>query len=223
MAEDYLNQQPVLKIIVVGDSGVGKTAICWKFVDDRFIEQHKATIGADLLTKSMDIGSYKNVLLQIWDTAGQERFQSMSSAFWRGANACILIYDITDKLSFQSINKWRENLLREIDSEQIDNFPLLLIGNKSDLDEKEREVPIFDARNYAQKYQMLFYETSAKNGYNINSSINELAKAAIKVYKFDIPYLEPVSHGDPDLYTQDIQELEQFKPTPNYCGSCQLL
>ena len=70
MAEDYLQQQAVLKIIIVGESGVGKTAICWKFVDGRFIENHKATIGADLLTKSIDdINGYNNVLLQIWDTA----------------------------------------------------------------------------------------------------------------------------------------------------------
>ena len=221
MAEDYLNRQAVLKIIVVGESGVGKTALCWKFVDGRFIENHKATIGADLLTKSVDVGSYKNVLLQLWDTAGQERFQSMSSAFWRGANACIMIYDITNKESFQQINKWRDNLLREIDPEQIETFPLLLIGNKSDLSET-RQVPTFDARNYAQQYSMLFYETSALNGFNINNAINDLAKAAIKISKFDIPYLEPVSHGDPDLYTAEIQELEEFEAQPNFC-SCQLL
>lgn len=222
MAEDYLNRQPVLKIIIVGESGVGKTALCWKFVDGRFIENHKATIGADLLTKTIDIGSHKNVLLQLWDTAGQERYQSMSSAFWRGANACIMIYDITNKESFDQINKWRDNLLREIDPEQIETFPLLLIGNKSDLSDEKREVQIFDARNYAQQYQMLFYETSALNGFNINPSIQELAKAAIKVYKHDIPYLEPVSNGDPDLYTAEIQELEEFKAQPNYCA-CQLL
>eukprot|EP01084_Bolivina_argentea_P107480 192168_1 len=117
---DYLSPQPVLKIIVVGESGVGKTAVCWKFVDGRFIEHHKGTIGADLLTKSVDVNEYKNVLLQIWDTAGQERFQSMSSAFWRGANAAILIYDITSKESFESINNWRHNLSREIDDERSD-------------------------------------------------------------------------------------------------------
>mmetsp|Transcript_72256 Transcript_72256/g.64940 ORF Transcript_72256/g.64940 Transcript_72256/m.64940 type:complete len:219 (+) Transcript_72256:167-823(+) len=211
----------LVKIIIIGESGVGKTALLHKYVMNKFIEEHKATIGADFLTKDISIGD-KLITLQIWDTAGQERFQSMSSAFWRGANACIMIYDITNKESFESINKWRDNLLREIDPEQIETFPLLLIGNKSDLSDEKREVPRFDANNYAQQYQMLFYETSALNGFNINPSIQELAKAAIKVYKHDIPYLEPVSNGDPDLYTAEIQELEEFKAQPNYCA-CQLL
>mmetsp|Transcript_72251 Transcript_72251/g.64932 ORF Transcript_72251/g.64932 Transcript_72251/m.64932 type:complete len:219 (+) Transcript_72251:121-777(+) len=215
------SKKVLLKIIILGESGVGKTALLHKYVMNKFIEEHKATIGADFLTKDISIGD-KLITLQIWDTAGQERFQSMSSAFWRGANACIMIYDITNKESFESINKWRDNLLREIDPEQIETFPLLLIGNKSDLSDEKREVPRFDANNYAQQYQMLFYETSALNGFNINPSIQELAKAAIKVYKHDIPYLEPVSNGDPDLYTAEIQELEEFKAQPNYCA-CQLL
>ena len=223
MAADYLHQQPVLKIIICGESGVGKTAFCWQFVDGRFIEEHKATIGADLLSKSMDIGKYKNVSLQLWDTAGQERFQSLSHAFFRGANAAILIYDICSKEPFQKIDKWKQKLLAEIDENHSDSFPLLLCGNKSDLADSGREIQIFDAREYAQLNDMLFYETSAKNGNNINGSIKELAKMAIKSYQFEIPHLEPVSDGDPSLYTTEIEELEKFKATPNYNCSCHLL
>ena len=222
---DYVKKKAVLKIIIVGESGVGKTALSWKFVDDRFIEQHKATIGADLMTKSIDLPEHGDVLLQIWDTAGQERFQSMSSAFWRGANGCIVVYDITSKESFEAVSKWRDSLLREIDTDRVDAFPLLLIGNKCDLSDEYRQVPTFDAKHYAQHYGMLFWETSAKSGININHSVRALAKAAMKVYRYDVPYLEPSTRGDQDLFREELEELEKFEPAPvSACGSsCELL
>ena len=103
----------LLKVIILGDSGVGKTSLMNQYVSNRFSEQYKATIGADFLTKEVMIDD-KLVTLQIWDTAGQERFQSLGVAFFRGADACILVYDMTDSKTFESLDKWRSDFLQNV-------------------------------------------------------------------------------------------------------------
>merc|ERR1719231_1596660 len=100
----------LLKVIILGDSGVGKTSLMNQYVHKRFSNQYKATIGADFLTKEVMIDD-KLVTLQIWDTAGQERFQSLGVAFYRGADACILVYDITNPKSFDHLDSWRDEFL----------------------------------------------------------------------------------------------------------------
>jgi len=101
-----------LKIIILGESGVGKTAILNRYVSGKFIQEHKATIGADFLTKEIPVDD-KLVTLQIWDTGGQERFQSLGSAFYRGADACVLVYDIQNDQTFQKIEEWRANFIAQ--------------------------------------------------------------------------------------------------------------
>jgi Ras-related protein Rab-7A len=103
----------LLKVIILGDSGVGKTSLMNQYVSNRFSEQYKATIGADFLTKEVMIDD-KLVTLQIWDTAGQERFQSLGVAFFRGADACILVYDMTDGKTFESLDKWKSDFLQNV-------------------------------------------------------------------------------------------------------------
>jgi len=118
----------LLKVIILGDSGVGKTSLMNQYVNKKFSKQYKATIGADFLTKEVMIDD-KLVTMQIWDTAGQERFQSLGVAFYRGADSCVLVYDITDKKSFDSLSGWQEEFLVQAAPQNPDEFPFVCIGN----------------------------------------------------------------------------------------------
>ena len=173
-----MSRKVLLKIIILGDSGVGKTSILHKYVNNKFIEEHKATIGADFNTKEIMIDDNRLITLQIWDTAGQERFQSLGNAFYRGADACILVYDITNKQSYDRIQTWKDNFLRQSSPHAPELFPFLLLGNKSDL-EVQRQVQSADARQYASKSKcMKFYEVSALTGQNLEVSIRLIANIA---------------------------------------------
>jgi len=165
----------LLKVIILGESGVGKTALLNHYVNNTFIETHKATIGADFMTKEMRIDD-KLITLQMWDTAGQERFKSLGNSFYRGADAAILVYALNEKESFHKIDEWRSNFIN-LSNEQSEDFPILLLGNKSDLDDN-RQVQPAEGKNYANQHHMIHFETSARNGQNIESSITELAKKA---------------------------------------------
>ncbi|OAF64834.1 Tubulin alpha chain [Intoshia linei] len=121
------------KIIVLGDSGVGKTSLLSAYVQGKFTNQYKATIGADFMTKTVNIEN-KSVDLQIWDTAGQERFQSLGVAFYRGADCCILVYDVNKPNTFKSLEEWRDEFLIQSGSKGVENFPFVLVGNKTDLE-----------------------------------------------------------------------------------------
>merc|ERR1712072_69009 len=104
----------LLKVIILGDSSVGKTSLMNQYVNRKFDNQYKATIGADFLTKEVSVdhnGDQRLVTMQIWDTAGQERFQSLGVAFYRGADACVLVYDLTAKKSFENLDTWRDEFL----------------------------------------------------------------------------------------------------------------
>jgi len=166
----------LLKIIILGESGVGKTALLQKYVMGKFIEEHKATIGADFLTKEITVED-KSVTLQIWDTAGQERFQSLGNVFYRGADACVLVYDIEKEETFQKIEEWKTNFLSQASPDDPSNFPFLLCGNKCDL-ESTRQVTPIQGQRYAESNKMQFYETSALNGQNIDKAIRDIASIA---------------------------------------------
>ncbi|KAJ6918927.1 hypothetical protein NC651_013012 [Populus alba x Populus x berolinensis] len=106
-------RRALLKVIVLGDSGVGKTSLMNQYVYKKFIQQYKATIGADFVTKEVQIDD-KLVTLQIWDTAGQERFQSLGSAFYRGADCCVLVYDVNIQKSFETLNNWHKEFVKQV-------------------------------------------------------------------------------------------------------------
>lgn len=120
---------------------VGKTSLMERYVNQRFSQQYKATIGADFLTKDIMVDS-KHVNMQIWDTAGQERYQSLGSAFYRGADACILVYDMTDARSFDSLDSWRDEFLVSAAPRDPDSFPFVVLGNKVDVIDRARAVRI---------------------------------------------------------------------------------
>jgi Ras-related protein Rab-7A len=168
----------MLKLLLLGDAGVGKTSLLNQFVNREFTAQYKATIGSDFSSKQLDVDG-KFVTLQIWDTAGQERFQSLGPMFYRGTDCCILIYDVTRSTSFESITKWRNEFSTQLGLTNADDFAFLLLGNKSDLSGKV--VQASAAREYAEMNGgMLFYEVSAKTADNVQTAFEGIVRKALE-------------------------------------------
>eukprot|EP00485_Elphidium_margaritaceum_P000817 CAMPEP_0202688760 /NCGR_PEP_ID=MMETSP1385-20130828/4205_1 /ASSEMBLY_ACC=CAM_ASM_000861 /TAXON_ID=933848 /ORGANISM="Elphidium margaritaceum" /LENGTH=220 /DNA_ID=CAMNT_0049343801 /DNA_START=89 /DNA_END=751 /DNA_ORIENTATION=- len=218
------SKKVLLKLIILGESGVGKTALLHKYVMNRFIEEHKATIGADFSTKDITIGD-KFITLQIWDTAGLERFQSLGHAFYRGADACVLVYDVTKQKSFDQINEWRRNFLDQSQTEYPDKFPFLLLGNKVDLADSARVVSTESGKQLAQSLNMLFFETSAVHGTNIEEAIRNISDKASEMESAPIFNTEVVDVEDAFDVDEDTAAEEETKDAAG-CGglaACQLL
>lgn len=156
---DYL-----FKLLIIGDSGVGKSCILLRFADDTFTESYISTIGVDFKIRTIDING-KIIKLQIWDTAGQERFRTITSSYYRGAHGIIIVYDVTDEISFTNVKQW----LQEIDRYAGENVKKLLIGNKCDLVVK-KQVPYVVGKEFADNLDIPFLETSAKNTINIENA-----------------------------------------------------
>ena len=163
----------LFKILLVGNSNVGKSSLFLRFVDEIWKENFVPTIGVDFKIKSIKIDN-KIIKLQIWDTAGQERFKSILSSYYKGANGILLLYDITNINSFKSLSNW----LIDIEKNSSKNVKKILIGNKCDLNEL-RKIPINKGKEFADTYDMEFIETSAKNNVNINECFNILGKELI--------------------------------------------
>jgi Ras-related protein Rab-7A len=169
----------LLKVIILGDSGVGKTSLMNQYVNKKFSNQYKATIGADFLTKEVMVDD-KLVTMQIWDTAGQERFQSLGVAFYRGADCCVLVYDVTRPASFDNLDSWRDEFLIQASPRDPENFPFVVLGNKVDL-EGTRAVSQKRALTWCQqKNNIPYFETSAKEAINVEQAFQTIAKHALK-------------------------------------------
>jgi len=169
----------LLKVIILGDSGVGKTSLMNQYVNKKFTNQYKATIGADFLTKEVMVDD-KLVTMQIWDTAGQERFQSLGVAFYRGADCCVLVFDLTNAKTFESMDTWRDEFLVQASPRDPDNFPFVVIGNKADLDTK-RKVSAQRAEKWCkEKNSIPYHETSAATSQNVEAAFEEIARKALK-------------------------------------------
>jgi len=169
----------LLKVIILGDSGVGKTSLMNQYVHKRFSNQYKATIGADFLTKEVMIDD-KLVTLQIWDTAGQERFQSLGVAFYRGADSCVLVHDITDSKSFDNLESWMDEFIVHAAPRNPETFPFVVLGNKADL-AKKRQVQTQKAQSWCQsKGNIPYFETSAKEAVNVEQAFQTIAKNALQ-------------------------------------------
>ncbi|KAI3867271.1 hypothetical protein MKW98_001705 [Papaver atlanticum] len=165
------NQQKidyVYKVIVIGDSAVGKTQILSRFAKNEFCFDSKSTIGVEFQTRTITIND-KVIKVQIWDTAGQERYRAVTSAYYRGALGAMLVYDITKRQSFDNIARWVDELLTHADK----SIVIMLIGNKADLNDR-REVPTEDAVEYAQQKGLFFSETSALKGDNVEKAFFEV-------------------------------------------------
>eukprot|EP01084_Bolivina_argentea_P010894 20326_1 len=202
----------LLKVIILGDSGVGKTSLMNKFVNDKFSKQYKATIGADFLTKEILIDD-KLVTMQIWDTAGQERFQSLGVAFYRGADSCVLVYDITDQKSFDSLDLWMDEFIAQAAPRNPKEFPFVVLGNKSDLAKTKRQVADAKARSWCKnKNDIPFFETSAKDNTNVEQAFQTVARNALKQ-----------ESSQPPMYVPPALDLDEKRKEKTQSGCCELL
>ena len=167
-----------LKIVILGDSGVGKTTLLQQYLNGKVNLNSKPTIGADFSKKEVLIDD-NVVTLQIWDTAGQEKFQSLGYAFYRGADCCCLVYDITNPVSMENLDRWRKGFMDNCGRTCSESFPFVVLGNKLDR-ENERSVASQTGQQYAQEHQMAFFETSAQLGTHVEDVFIEMAKQALK-------------------------------------------
>jgi len=161
----------LFKIVLVGDSGVGKSNLLLRFTRDTFSAEEKSTIGVEFATRVLPMPDGKRVKAQIWDTAGQERYRAITNAYYRGAVGAILIYDISRKESFVNISRW----LKELRDHANEDIVLLLVGNKSDMckgDGSPREVSQAEGDELAKLHNLNRMETSAKSGENVEDAFN---------------------------------------------------
>jgi Ras-related protein Rab-1A len=161
---DYL-----FKLLLIGDSGVGKSSLLLRFADHTFDDRYISTIGVDFKIRTVDLQG-KTIKLQIWDTAGQERFRTIVSSYYRGAHGIIIVYDVTDRDSFDNVKHW----LSEVDRYGVENVEKLLIGNKSDLTSKRRVDPA-EAKELAERLGIQMIETSAKQSTNVDKAFLMMA------------------------------------------------
>ncbi|XP_065176193.1 ras-related protein Rab-10-like [Sycon ciliatum] len=174
----------LFKLLLIGDSGVGKTCVLFRFSDDAFNTTFISTIGIDFKIKTVELDG-KKIKLQIWDTAGQERFHTITTSYYRGAMGIMLVYDVTNQKSFDNINKWLNNI-REHASADVER---MLLGNKCDMEGK-RVISKEQGETIAEEYGIRFFETSAKANVNIEEAFLTLAR--------DILKKTPVSKPDGD-------------------------
>ncbi|XP_060218351.1 ras-related protein RABA3 [Lycium barbarum] len=158
----------VFKVVVIGDSAVGKTQVLSRFAKNEFCFDSKSTIGVEFQTRTVSIQS-KVIKAQIWDTAGQERYRAVTSAYYRGALGAMLVYDITKRQTFDHVARWVEELRAHADN----SIVIMLIGNKADLVDS-RAVPTEDAVEFAERQGLFFSETSAFSGHNVESAFLKL-------------------------------------------------
>ncbi|XP_030548034.1 ras-related protein RABA3-like [Rhodamnia argentea] len=159
----------VFKVVVIGDSAVGKTQLLSRFAKNEFRFDSKSTIGVEFQTRTVSIAG-KVIKAQIWDTAGQERYRAVTSAYYRGALGAMLVYDITKRQSFDHVAKWVEELRAHANH----SIVIMLIGNKADLAGDMRAVPIENAVDFAQDQGLFFSETSALSGDNVDGAFLRL-------------------------------------------------
>jgi small GTP-binding protein len=162
------------KILTIGESGVGKTCILRRFVENKFLKNHLATIGIDFKTKTLNINN-QEIKLKIWDTAGQERFRNITTQYYKGADGIVLIYDVTDDASYEKIRDWMAQILSNTKREDIG---LVLLGNKCDME--PRAVTEEQGNKMAEELQVSYFETSALTGQGINEAFNELTRDIMK-------------------------------------------
>ncbi|KAH3766015.1 small GTPase superfamily [Pelomyxa schiedti] len=202
----------LIKLLLLGDSGVGKTSLINKYANQRFTSTYKPTLGADFLTKELMVED-KLVSLQIWDTAGQERFQSLGPAFYRGADSCVLVFDVNNAQSFQNLEKWKEEFLAYASPANLKTFPFVILGNKSDLGDN-RAVPRNKVIAWCNSVgDIPYFEVSAKEGVNVDQAFQAVAKVSLKEVMKDV-------QDPPDFYGNPLPVPPEHPPhsASNCCG-----
>ena len=162
------------KILTIGESGVGKTCILRRFVENKFLKNHLATIGIDFKTKTLNINN-QEIKLKIWDTAGQERFRNITTQYYKGADGIVLVYDVTDEASYEKIKDWMDQILSNTQQEEIG---LVLLGNKCDME--PRNVTEDQGKKMAEELKISYFETSALTGQGIKEAFEQLTRDIMK-------------------------------------------
>ncbi|XP_034531829.1 ras-related protein Rab-15-like [Notolabrus celidotus] len=177
MAKQY---DVLVRLLMLGDSGVGKTCMLRRFTESEFNPTHISTIGVDFKMKTLEIDGVK-VRVQIWDTAGQERYKTITKQYYRRAQGIVFVYDITNRLSFQHLAMWAT----DVDEFAPDKVQRILVGNKSD-DEPSREVTRDQGSKLAETYGMDFFETSASTSTNISESFTRATELVLQAHMRDV-------------------------------------
>ncbi|THU58669.1 hypothetical protein C4D60_Mb03t16810 [Musa balbisiana] len=167
---DYL-----FKVVLIGDSGVGKSNLLSRFTRNEFSLESKSTIGVEFATRSIRVED-KVVKAQIWDTAGQERYRAITSAYYRGAVGALLVYDVTRHMTFENVERWMKELRDHTDS----SIVIMLVGNKADL-RHLRAVTVEDAKSFAERENTFFMETSALESTNVDNAFTEVLTQIYRV------------------------------------------
>lgn|SRR3990167_5993754 len=207
---NQLQKRLCLKVILLGDSGVGKTSLLDRYVNNKFSDQYKATIGSDFLTKEITIGN-DVISLQIWDTAGQERFRGLGSAFYRGADSCIIVYDVNVKKTFDNIGNWQTEFFTQGAPKDPSSFPLAVIGNKIDLNERAVSPQIIDAWVEKSGSAVTHYEASAKDDINVEKVFRNIIERVVQSY---------TARSEVSFYSLKTPKTKLAKEMENEGGCC---
>lgn len=198
---DYL-----IKLLIIGNSNVGKSSIMLRFTDDIFKDVYFTTIGVDFKIRLIHHND-KVIKLQIWDTAGQERFRSIITSYYRGAHGIILVYDITDQQSFDELNVHINNILAYANP----LIPIMIVGNKIDLESK-RIITYEMGKNFADLYNYYFIETSAKNSLYIDTLFSHFTQHIINYYQYNTQLIQNPT------YVEYLKKLPRASIQPsNHC------
>ncbi|KXN72065.1 ras-domain-containing protein [Conidiobolus coronatus NRRL 28638] len=170
MATQNASYDHLIKLLLIGDSGVGKSCVLLRFSDDSFTPSFITTIGIDFKIRTIDLDG-KRIKLQIWDTAGQERFRTITTAYYRGAMGILLVFDVTDERSFNNIRNW----IRNIEQHASENVNRILIGNKCDMTDK-KVITTEQGQALAEEFGIKYVETSAKSNIGVDDAFFSLAR-----------------------------------------------
>ena len=195
----------IFKVVLIGDTSVGKTNILSKYLSNEFDPDSKATVGVEFGTRDFKIEN-NTVKVQIWDTAGQERYRSITNAYYKGAKGSLLVYDITNPKTFENVDKW----LSDLKTNAEEKISVVLVGNKTDL-EAERKIRIEQGKEKAELFKLAFIETSALNGNNIEKAFNELIS---DVYKNHHELFEKQAKVEITEKAIDLEHAEEKKEKP---------
>ena len=198
--EDYK-----LKVVVVGDSGVGKTNLIKRFITNTFSENSKATVGVEFISKSYKINN-QVFKIEMWDTAGQERYKSITAAYYKGAKGALIVYDTTQRTSYENIDKW----MVEIKDKASKDMKLMIVGNKTDLKDS-RQVDTNEALQKAKDLEASLMETSAKDGSNVKEAFYDLLKEMYREIKKKIEIVENEAKGGKDGIQLETNEKPEKK------------
>ncbi len=191
----------IFKIVIIGDSGVGKTNLIGRYLKNEYKEDSKATVGVEFGEKKYEINGLK-IKAQIWDTAGQERYRAITSMYYKGAKGAFIVFDLSSKSTFQNVEKWFNEIKKTADP----TINLILIGNKSDLKDK-RQISTEEGENKAKEMNVAYLETSALNADNVDKAFDLLIQEITKKMKKEIEeeeYEENDIHDDNKI--EDIKE-----------------